>query len=114
MDCDKTNKNFKIILSIVLFIVFFEAIAQACLKKSKIEKNNGYMCISVIAYFIICLLLIYSYEYNTMGKINLLWSCFSIITILITGTILYHEKIHWYDIIGLLLIFSGMYFVYIK
>lgn len=113
MECNK-NKNIKIILLIVLFIVFFECIAQACLKKSKIEKNNIYFCISVISYFIICLLLIYSYEYNTMGKINLLWSCFSIITILITGTILYHEKIYWYDLIGLSFIMFGMYFVYLK
>lgn len=113
MECESKN-NMKIIFSIVLFIVFFEAIAQACLKKSKMEKNNGYICISVIAYFIICLLLIYSYEYNTMGKINLLWSCFSIIIILLTGTILYHEKIQWYDLIGLCFILVGMYFVYIK
>lgn len=114
MDCNDKSKNIKLIFTLVLLIVFFETIAQACLKKSKLDKNKFYICISVISYFIICLLLIYSYDYNTMGRINLLWSCFSIIIILLTGTILYHEKIYWYDLIGLSLIISGMYFVYLK
>jgi multidrug transporter EmrE-like cation transporter len=108
------NKNIKIVFAVVLFIVFFEAIAQACLKKSKLDNKRGYICISVISYFIICLLLLYSYEYNTMGRINLLWSCFSIIVILLTGTIFYHEKIYSYDLIGIGLIIIGMYFVYLK
>ena len=103
-----------VLLYIILAIVFFEAIAQGCLKKSKLTNNNNYICISVIAYIVVCLLLLKSYAYKGIGMVNLLWSCLSIITIIMIGVIFYHEKITKYDIIGILFILTGLYFVFMK
>lgn len=106
--------NNSILIYIIFAIVFFEAIAQACLKKSKLSNNNGYICISVLGYFMVCLLLIKSYSYNGMGIVNLIWSCLSIITIIMVGVVFYHEKITKFDIIGIIFILTGIYFVYMK
>ncbi len=108
------NQEGYILLYIIFAIVFFEAIAQFCVKKSKTNGNNGYLCISVFAYFMVCLLLLRSYSYKTMGMVNLVCSCLSIITIIFIGTFFYHEKITNFDIIGIVFILTGLYFVFMK
>ena len=108
------NQESMILIYIILAIVFFEAIAQFCVKKSKANGNNGYLCISVFAYFIVCLLLLRSYSYKTMGVVNLVWSCLSIITIMFIGIVFYHEKLTQYDLIGLAFVLTGLYFVFMK
>ncbi len=108
------NQEGLILVYIIIAIVFFEAIAQFCVKKSKSNGNNGYLCISIFAYFIVCLLLLRSYSYKTMGVVNLIWSCLSIITIMLIGIIFYHEKITKFDVIGTIFILTGLYFVFMK
>ena len=108
------NNEGILLLYIIVAIVFFEAVAQLCVKKSKLNGDSKYLCISVFAYFIICLLLLRAYSYKTMGIVNLVWSCLSIITIILIGIIFYHEKITKFDIVGIVFIFIGLYFVFMK
>lgn len=102
------------LLYIILLIVFLEAIAQSCLKKVKISNNNNYACISVIAYACICFLLLKSYSYRSMGIVNVIWSCLSIITIIIAGVIFFHETITFNDVLGVCLVIIGLYFIFMK
>ncbi len=111
---DNENNDTMVLIYIILLIVFLEAIAQSCLKKSKVSNNHSYTCISVIAYCLICILLLKTYTYRSMGIVNLIWSCFSIIAIISSGIIFFHETITLNDIIGILLIFAGLYFVFMK
>lgn len=102
------------LIYIIIGIVLLETVAQSCLKKTKITNNQNYMCISIIAYFLICLLLIKSYAYDTMGVVNLIWSCFSIILIVVAGVCLYHEEFTKYDFMGMVFVFIGLYFIFMK
>jgi len=108
------NQEGILLIYLIIAIVFFEAIAQFCVKKTKENGDNKYLCISIIAYFIVCLLLLQAYSYKTMGIVNLVWSCLSIITILLVGIAFYHETVTRYDIIGLFFVFVGLYFVFMK
>jgi drug/metabolite transporter (DMT)-like permease len=47
-----------------------------------------------------------------MGIINVIWSCLSVLSVLFAGIILYHEKITKNDILGVILILIGLYFVF--
>jgi len=113
------NKNIStdssmMLIYIILAIVLLETVAQSCLKQSKITNNQNYMCVSVLAYFLICLLLIKSYAYDTMGIVNLIWSCFSIILVIVAGVCLYHEEFTKYDCMGMIFVFAGLYFIFLK
>lgn len=110
---DKNNSTL-VLIYIIIAIVILETIAQSCLKKTKITNNQKYMCVSVMAYFLICLLLVKSYAYDTMGIVNLIWSCFSIIFVVVAGVCLYHEEFTKYDCMGMVFVFIGLYFIFMK
>lgn len=110
---DFSNSS-KTLIYIILGIVLLETLAQSCLKKTKLTNNQNYMYISVISYFLICLLLIKSYSYDTMGVVNLIWSCFSIILVILSGVCLYHEELTKYDCTGIVFVFIGLYFIFMK
>jgi drug/metabolite transporter (DMT)-like permease len=107
-------KDFSIILTLIFLIVILECLAQGCIKQTKLTNNNKYLCISVLAYLAICLCLVKTYEYKSMGIINLIWSCLSILFIILTGVIFFHEKLTINDYIGMIFIFIGLYFVFMK
>ena len=68
----------------------------------------------VLSYVVICLMLVKSYAYQDMGKINLIWSGLSSVTIIMVGIVFFHEKITKYDILGSLFMFIGFYFIFLK
>ena len=47
-----------------------------------------------------------------LGITNLIWSVFSIISIVIVGMVAFHEKITKYDIIGIVFCLIGLYFIF--
>ncbi len=111
---DDKNNSTRVLINIIIGIVILETIAQSCLKKTKLTNNQNYICVSIIAYFLICLLLIKSYAYDTMGIVNLIWSCFSIILVVCAGVFLYHEEFTRYDCMGMIFVFMGLYFIFMK
>lgn len=102
------------IIYLVLAIVVLETIAHIYLKKSKLAGKKGYIIISVILYSIISFLLIQSYDYDRIGIVNFLWSILSIIIVFLAGFIFYHEKITFNDVMGILFVAVGVYFVFIS
>lgn len=107
------GNNLKLYFLLIVFIVFFEGVAQFHIKKSRLTKNSIYILISIFAYSIVCLLLKKCYEFNGIGITNLAWSVISIITMISIGVIMFNEKITLYDIIGVILCLSGMYLIFI-
>jgi multidrug transporter EmrE-like cation transporter len=93
-----------IVLLSIAFIVIFEGFAQACLKKSEKEGMSFLFFVGIACYSIVCLLLFNCYKNKAqMGNVNLLWSSFSIISIITIGYVFFEEKIYTHDIIAIVL-----------
>lgn len=67
----------------------------------------------IIGYIFVCLLLRKCYTYSGVGMTNFIWSIASIITMLIVGSYIFHENITKNDIIGILICFVGLYFIFV-
>ncbi len=102
------------LLTLVLFISISECLGQSCLKKFHINplpENNYLYYLAVAFYSLVCLLLLLSYKYKSMGIVNVLWSGISVLVILSTGAIFFHEKITTLDKLGVICILLGITFV---
>ena len=104
-------RSFMIML--ILFIVSAEACAQYFLKKCKVEQQMHFFIISVFFYILVCFGLYNVYKYRSMGIVNLLWSCISIVTMLAIGSVFFNEAINMYDIIGVVFVFIGFGFIFL-
>lgn len=98
---------------IITGIVISESIAQYCVKKSKYPDCAHYFLFSILAYSVVCLLLYYSYDYKSMGIVNAIWSAASIIAIILVGGFFYHEKLYFYDYIGVLFTIIGIFLIFV-
>ncbi len=99
------------LLSLVLFISISECLGQSCLKKfhtNPLPENNYLYYLAVLFYSIVCLLLLMSYKYKSMGLVNVLWSGISVLVILSTGILFFHEKITFLDKLGVIFILLGI------
>jgi len=103
-----------ILLFIILFIVISEAIAQYCVRRCKDEQKWHFFILAVFMYSLVCMGLYIVYGFKTMGIVNLLWSCLSIVSILTIGTVYFHDEINIYDIVGIFIIFIGFGLVFVK
>jgi multidrug transporter EmrE-like cation transporter len=99
------------LLILVLFISLSECMGQSCLKKFHLNPlpNNNYLYyLAVLFYGIVCLLLLLSYRYKSMGLVNVLWSGISVLVVLSAGALFFHEKITFLDKLGVLFILLGI------
>uniref|UniRef100_A0A6C0IVG3 EamA domain-containing protein n=1 Tax=viral metagenome TaxID=1070528 RepID=A0A6C0IVG3_9ZZZZ len=103
-----------IVFIIVMFIVAFEAGAQYCIKMSRSSDNTMFIVPAVILYSLVCGALYCSYEYRGMGIINAIWSALSVLAVTFVGMYFYHEEIRRKDMIGIALIFVGLYFIFVE
>lgn len=102
-----------ILIGILLFIVGTESCAQYFLKKCKTTQRWHFFLIAVFFYALVCLGLYNMYDYKDMGVVNLMWSCLSIISIIMIGVIFFHEEINWFDIMGIVFVFIGFGFIFL-
>jgi multidrug transporter EmrE-like cation transporter len=68
-----------------------------------------YFMLGVIAYSVVCYLLVRSYNYKGMGLINCIWSGLSILLILTIGIIIFNEPINKIDVLGVVFIIIGIW-----
>ena len=102
-----------IIIYAVVLITLFEATAQVCLKKFEMGKHNTYLYLlsGVALYFIVCGLLCLCYKNKGhLGKVNLMWSCMSMIFVILFGYIFLQEEIKRHDLIAIFFAFLAIYF----
>jgi multidrug transporter EmrE-like cation transporter len=62
-------------------------------------------------YIMVGWVLHYAYNNYAMSKVNVVWSCVSIITAIILGYLVYDEGIDFLKVIGLLLALSAIWCV---
>uniref|UniRef100_A0A6C0CQH5 Uncharacterized protein n=1 Tax=viral metagenome TaxID=1070528 RepID=A0A6C0CQH5_9ZZZZ len=108
------QSSFLLIGALLVFIVLTEAVAQYCIRRCKEEQKMHLFILGVFFYAFVCLGLYIMYDFRQMGSVNLLWSCMSIITIMIIGTVFFHEQLNIYDLIGMILVFTGLVLIFIK
>ena len=102
-----------LIIYAIIFITLFEATAQVCLKKFELNNHNSYLyfIIGAILYFFVINLLCICYKHKgKLGNINLMWSCMSIIFVIIFGFIFLQEEIKLHDIIAVIFAMLAIYF----
>lgn len=102
-----------IIIYAVVLITLFEATAQVCLKKFEVDRHDSYnyLLLGVALYFIVCGLLCLCYKNKGgLGKVNLMWSCMSIIFVIMFGYIFLQEEIKMHDMIAIIFAFLAIYF----
>jgi hypothetical protein len=71
---EMNNKKLKFYFLLIFTIVFFEAIAQYHIKKSKNGNKYIHLSIAVFSYSVVCLLLDKCYDFNGVGITNFVWS----------------------------------------
>jgi len=99
------------IIVVIIIIALFECLGQGMLKH---YNNNNHICyffIGILCYFVVCCLLLKCYKLKNMGAIVSIWSGVSIILTVFIGILLFNEKLLMKDILGIILIIIGIYFI---
>ena len=100
------------LILIIVLISICELIGQSCLKYLNIHDSQyQYYLFGVIAYAMVCYLLLQSYNFKGMGMVNVLWSGMSILVILTASIIMFNEQLSLFDKVGVMLILIGMFLV---
>ncbi len=102
-----------IIIYAVVLITLFEATAQVFLKKFEVGKHSSYLYLftALGLYFIVCCLLCLCYKNKgALGKVNLMWSCMSMIFVILFGYIFLQEEIKMHDMMAIFFAFLAIYF----
>lgn len=102
-----------IIIYAVVLITLFEATAQVFLKKFEVGRHSTYLYLltALALYFIVCCLLCLCYKNNgALGKVNLMWSCMSMIFVILFGYIFLQEEIKVHDMMAIFFAFLAIYF----
>jgi len=102
------------VVLLILMISISEACGQAALKKCRIDNRWHFFLIAVACYSMVCFLLLQTYSYKEMAIVNILWSGISVFLIVTTGVVFFHERLNVWDLLGILFIFIGMFFVFVK
>ncbi len=101
-----------IVIIFAICISFFEAISQSSMKyyiKNKENRNKLLVCVGIAGYIMVSLLLLTSYRYESMGRMNMVWSCISIITAYTIGFLVFEEYCDEYTVCSIVLALSAIY-----
>lgn len=103
---DSLNEYFKKswideLILMALLVVIIEQLAQNSLRQSNYLWDLYYI-LGLLSYVLVGWVLHYSYNNYSSSKINIIWSCMSIITAVLLGYILYDEKLGIYKIFAII------------
>ena len=97
------------IILIVIALALIEAIGQNMLRNGK---GNTKLVFGLSIYILIGYLLHYSYQKFPLSKINVMWSCLSIILATILGYTLYNEAIGKNALLSIIFALLSIFFMY--
>jgi multidrug transporter EmrE-like cation transporter len=103
------------LIFIILLITIAECLGQVCLKTlfHNPDKYHLYFA-AVVLYSLVCYLILLSYQYNSMGIVNLLWGGTSTLLVLLAGWLLFNEKHSRLDVLGICLVISGIFCIMLE
>jgi len=98
------------IILVAIVIAISESIAQNNIKNSE---SMGWLFISgLLFYIIVGYMLHYAYHKYPLGKLNVIWSCISIITAIVIGYVIYDEPFNGWMLYSMLLAIGAIYCSY--
>jgi drug/metabolite transporter (DMT)-like permease len=103
----------RFIIYAVILITIFEATGQLCLKEFQLSNTHSYyfLILGILFYIIVCTLLCYCYKYKAhLGRVNLMWSCMSIVFVIIIGYVFLQEEIKNHDFAAIFFALLAIYF----
>ena len=93
---------------LVIGILLAETIALSFLKEYSVSANFLFYLLGLLFYVGVTVLLVQSFKYEGMGVVNVLWSAFPIMFVLIAGIIIFKEKIHLVELLGVIMVLGGV------
>lgn len=97
------------VIIIALLIAIFEAIAQNFIKSSK-NAETPIMFFGLSFYIIVGFLLHHAYHNYPLSRVNVTWSCISIILATTLGYVVYQEQMNLNNIISVICALIAVYF----
>lgn len=94
------------ILIVALVIAIAESIAQNNIKNS--DHKSFMFVIGLGFYMVVGYLLHYAYHKFPLGKINVIWSCMSIIFAMTLGYLFYDEPFNQWSVLSIILALSAI------
>jgi multidrug transporter EmrE-like cation transporter len=98
------------LLVFAILIAFVETCAQNTLKNTG-ENDNKYIT-GLIIYALVGYLLHYTYQNFPLSKVNVVWSCLSIIIATILGYLIYNESMNSLKMLSVILAVGAVYCAY--
>lgn len=92
----------------VLFILLSETTALSLFKQYSLSQNIAYLIAGLACYAFVSLFLVKSFRYEGMGIVNVLWSAFSVIFVVIAGIVLFGESINKIEAVGIAMVIIGV------
>ncbi len=91
----------------ILFMLITETTAMGYLKDYSVSGHILALIVGIGFYFCMDLFLLQSLRFEGMGIVNTIASSFSVVLVVITGMILFGEKISGIQIMGIIFVLSG-------
>jgi len=98
------------IILIALVIAIVESFAQNTIKNS--DNDSVKFILGISFYVIIGYILHYAYHKFPLGRLNVLWSCISIILAMFLGYMLYDEPLNYWNVLSLIFAIGAIYASY--
>ncbi len=95
------------LLFIAMMIAVTESIAQNNIKNS--DKMSLLFIVGLLFYIVVGYLLHYAYHKFPLGKLNVVWSCMSIIIAMTLGYLLYDEPFNRWSVLAMFFALSAIY-----
>jgi len=93
---------------LVFCILIAETTGLAMLKEHALTGNMLHLAAGLGLYFVINILVAISMKYEDMGIINILWSSFSVILVVVTGMVFFEETLDVKHVIGIAFVIAGV------
>ena len=97
----------KMLYFLIMLMLASETTAMGYLKNYSLSGHILLLATGVGFYFLMDLFLVGSLQFEEMGIVNTLSSAFSVMIVVITGVVLFHEKVSGIEMIGIALVVSG-------
>lgn len=106
------RENINILFMIIFLICIAESSAIACIKEFHNGGGSQFFVAAVLLYGVVCYLLHRTFYYkDSMGITNVIWSGISVLMVAIVGIFLFHEKVHFHDVVAAGFITAGLLIV---
>ena len=102
----------KSIVDELFVFVIIIAVVEACAQNTLKNNDNNKYIVGLVIYVLVGYLLHYTYQNYPLSKVNVLWSCLSIILATTLGYLIYNESINSLKIVSVMLAIGAVYCSY--